>query len=398
MMLRLEIKKAIKKRMNMFIITGVFVLAVVFSLMAMRSFRYIDPEGETHTGLMSARSLVSDKNKWTGALTSDVISKIVETERNARSAYGDFVPDEVYGKELQSFQDILFSLSSMYSYDDGENDLYAIISASPEDISRFYEIYGDNLKKASVSYGATDEKAAFIYEQYKKIEMPIGYKAADVWDTMQLYVTTFSIVLVIVTGFLSAGIFSEEYHHGAESVFFSSRHGRGKAIKTKIVASFLITTTVYWLAMALMCLICFAFMGAGGAFTPYQFYHPYSIYVCSCGTMLLIEILCGYVACLLSSSISMFVASKTKMMSIAVCFPFALFCVSPFIGRALPFKTFFTLTPDQLTNIMNCAKIPYIYQAGSLVFRQIPFIMGIYFLVSVFLLPLVYICYRGNRR
>lgn len=397
-MLALEINKTIRKRINVFIIYGVMILALVFSLMAMRSFRYVDTEGRGHTGITAARSLVSDKNRWKGELTEDVISRVVEIERANRSLYGEFVPDEVYGKESQSYMDILFSLSSMYAYKDGENDLYSILSASMDEIQDFYNIYAANLETASENYGDTIEKKAFLKGQYNRIKFPLKYKAADVWDTMQLYITTFALVLVIITGFLSAGIFSEEYQYGAEGVFFSTRHGRGKAIRSKISAAIVITTALYWVSMTTMCLICFFAMGISGAFTPYQFYHPYSIYVCSCSKMILVMLLCGYVACLLSSSISMLVAAKTRTMSIAVCFPFALFCVSPFIGRVLPFKTFFTLTPDQLTNIMNCAKIPYIYQVGSVVFRQIPFIMGLYFLVALMLLPLVYACYSSQRR
>jgi len=98
----------------------------------------------------------------------------------------------------------------------------------------------------------------------------------------------------------------------------------------------------------------------------------------------------GYIASLLATSVSMLIASKTRTMSIAVAIPFILFCVSPFIGRALPFRTFFSLTPDQLTNIVNSARIPYIYQIGSFVFRQIPFIIVFYAVIAVALLPLVY--------
>ena len=98
----------------------------------------------------------------------------------------------------------------------------------------------------------------------------------------------------------------------------------------------------------------------------------------------------GYVARLLAASVSMLIASKTKTMSIAIIVPAFLFYVSPFLGRALPFRTFFSLTPDQLMNIVNCARIPYIYQVGSIVFRQIPFIIVFYAMIAVAFLPLVY--------
>ena len=102
-----------------------------------------------------------------------------------------------------------------------------------------------------------------------------------------------------------------------------------------------------------------------------------------------ILVLGGYIASLLAASVAMLIASKTRAMSIAAVVPFVLFCVSPFIGRVLPFRTFFSLTPDQLTNILNCARIPYIYQIGNVVFRQIPFIIVFYAVLAAGLLPLI---------
>lgn len=130
-------------------------------------------------------------------------------------------------------------------------------------------------------------------------------------------------------------------------------------------------------------------MGVSGADTAYQFSQPYAVYSVTFSQMYGLVLVGGFVASLLSASICMLVASRTRKMSLAVAVPFVLFFVSPFVGRALPFLTFFTLTPDQLTNIMNCARIPYIYEIGGAIFRQIPFILVLYTVVAVVLLPLV---------
>lgn len=63
-------------------------------------------------------------------------------------------------------------------------------------------------------------------------------------------------------------------------------------------------------------------------------------------------------------------------------------------GRVLPFSEFFELTPDQLLNVYNVARVPYIYQVGHLVFRQIPFITILYSVISLIMLPIVYYNYR----
>ena len=66
-----------------------------------------------------------------------------------------------------------------------------------------------------------------------------------------------------------------------------------------------------------------------------------------------------------------------------------------FIARALSdFLTFFKFTPDMLVNVIGCAKAPNIFQAGNLVFRQIPCVMLVYSALAVILLPFAYKSYH----
>lgn len=41
-------------------------------------------------------------------------------------------------------------------------------------------------------------------------------------------------------------------------------------------------------------------------------------------------------------------------------------------------------------NIIEYAKVPIIFQIGPIVIRQIPFVMSIYGILAIILLPLVY--------
>lgn len=376
MMLKYELKKILNKRLNRVVLAAALLLMVVFSIFAIGSFRAVDANGESHTGLSAARIMVADKNRWQGELTPEVIEKTVESNKA-----GDY----------QSTSDIIYSASKMLVGEFSDLDDYeAILSADSAQIASLYDTYRENLRTMSEEYGDTQEKQAFLMEQYEKIETPFTYEAYDSWDTMLMYATTCSLILIIVIGFLTAGIFAEEFQYKADAVFFSTRYGRSKAIHTKIRAGLIIATLVYGIGMGVLSAICFSVMGVSGAATAYQFSQPYSVYSVTFGQMYGILVLGGYIASLLAASVSMLIASKTRTMSIAVAIPFVLFCVSPFIGRALPFRTFFSLTPDQLTNIVNSARIPYIYQIGSFVFRQIPFIIVFYAVIAVALLPLVY--------
>lgn len=376
MMLKYELKKVLNKRMNRVLLAVAMLLMVVFSIFAIGSFRAVDTDGETVTGFSAARIMVEDKNRWKGELTPEVIKKSVESR---------------LADDWQSTSDIIYSTSKMLVGEFSDLDDYeAILSADSAQIASIYDIYHDNLGAMSEEYGDTPEKQAFLMEQYEKIDTPLTYEAYDSWDTMLMYATTCSLILIIVISFIAAGIFAEEFQYKADAVFFSTRYGRSKAVHAKIRAGLIIATVVYGIGIGLLSIISFSVLGTSGASTAYQFSQPYAIYSVTFGQMYGILVLSGYIASLLAASVSMLIASKTKTMSIAIVAPAVLFYVSPFVGRALPFRTFFSLTPDQLMNIVNCARIPYIYQVGTIVFRQIPFIIVFYAVISVAFLPLVY--------
>lgn len=382
MMLRYEFKKVLSKRVNRILMAAIVILALAFSCFAVGSFRFVDVSGNVHTGISVPRVLVAERNQWQGELTADKLSQVAEKYRA-----GDW----------QSTYDIVYSGGRMLAGEHSDYDDYvkAFEVASEAQLTSIYDKYRENLKYASEDEGETPEQIAFLMKQYEKIDTPFYYEAADSWDTMYLYGTTFSIILIVVIGFMAAGILAEEFQYKADAVFFSVKYGRSRAVGNKIKAGLITATIVYWGGVGLLSLICFAIMGVSGANTPYHFYYPYAIYAVSCAQMYGLILLCGYVGALLSAVVSMLVAAKTRSVSIAVCVPFILFCVSPFIGRGLPVnKKFFALIPDQLVNVMNCARIPCIYQIGDLVFRQIPFITGFYAILVVAMMLLTYRNYR----
>ena len=294
---------------------------------------------------------------------------------------------------MQAYSDIDQMVDSILGGDEGYSP-GALLGITTDQAEEIYSIREQYIGQLIQKYGDTPEKQEFLRSQFEKTDTPFYYEPADSWDNMRLYATTYGMILVVLVGFLAAGIFSDEFSLRADAVFFSCRYSRTRAVGSKILTGLLMATVIYWAGMALLSGISFAVMGVSGFNTPYQVDSPYCIYDITFGQLYLIILVCGYIASLLSASVAMLISAKTHSANIAVCVPFILFCVSPFIGRALPFDTFFQLTPDQLVNILNCARDPYIYQIGSMVFRQIPFIMLFYTLAAAVFLPVIYRCYR----
>ena len=396
-MLKLEIRRIFSKKINVFAIGIMLILAVIFSIFAVTSNRYIDETGNVSTGIMSTRKLTDNRKIWSGTLTEDELLKALIQHKNAMNQSVE-EQDAHYGTTLQPVDEITdFMISVMTP--DSQYDFSILNQLSENNIQKFYDIYQKNMKMMSEEYGKTSVQKKYLEKKYSKIKLPLNYAPFTSWDTMIMYGETYSIILAIIVGFICAGIFADDFQTKADAVFFSAKYGRTKAVKTKIIAGMTTTTIIYWSGILLLSIICFSIMGISGINTPYQIREAYSIYVMTYGQYYLLTVVCGYIASLLAASLSMLTAAKMHTIGVAVCIPFFLYCLLPFIGRALSgYTTIFNLIPTVLVNVEASARVPLVYQLGNHVFRQIPLVMVIYTIVSVILLPLIYKSFCGYGR
>ena len=201
-----------------------------------------------------------------------------------------------------------------------------------------------------------------------------------------MYVETYSIILAIIVGFICAGIFADDFQTKADAVFFSTKYGRTKAIKTKILAGIATTVMIYCMGIILLSVICFGIMGTSGMNTPYQMYQAYSIYIMSYGQYYLLTVVCGFIASMLAAVVSMLIAAKMHTISVAVCIPFFLYCLLPFIGRALSgYTTLFNLIPTILTKCTSKCKVHLFIRLELCISTN--FVMIMYTVMVIALLP-----------
>lgn len=395
MMFNYELKKIFSKRINQVLLAAVLVVTIIYSSMAIGSMRYVDEEGKDYTGIEAGRLLAENINQWKGELTAEKISEVIDDYKTISAKYPDGIPNTEYGKIVQSYYDIYNFVINVMTPDSEWNES-VVEQLSDEQLQDIYTIYQDNMKKMAEEYGTTPEKRSYLENIYEKIEIPLTFAAKDSWDTMAMYAQTYVLLMAVIIGFLVAGIFSGEFRPGTEDVFFATKYGRSKAIKNKIIAGILVSTVIYWIGVGILSLVSFAVMGTSGFFTPYQIDDPYSIYVMTYGEYYLLILVGGYIATMFCAALTMLVTVKMHTPNLAVCIPFFLLCMMPFIARVLPaFDAFFNLLPTVLTNITNDVKTPILFQIGSLVFRQISFLMVLYSVLFIALLPFIY---RGYSR
>ena len=121
-------------------------------------------------------------------------------------------------------------------------------------------------------------------------------------------------------GVLASGIFSEEITLKADAIFFSSKYGRDKAIKTKISAGLITSTGIYWIGMCLFTVISLTLMGTSGSHTLMSMLNSYTIYNVTYGQAFYIMMFAGYIANLLATTVSMLVSAIMGSPNIAILY------------------------------------------------------------------------------
>lgn len=276
MILKYELKKMFSKKINRILLIAALLAAVALSVFAVGSARYVDENGEAHTGFMAARRLSADRNRWAGELTGDKIAQVVGSRQEINSKYSYQVPNEEYGKTIQSYSDIENFVIGVLTPDTDwdESVLYRLEDGQAREL---YSIYEGNLQEMAQEYGATPEQQHFLGSR-------------------------------------------------SDAVFFSAKYGRTKATKNKVLAGMLAATVVYFAGMGIMLVLSLGVMGLSGFSTPYQIDQPYSIYAMTYGQYFLLTVLCGYIASLLAASVTMLIAARMRSARGSLCTLPAVLC------------------------------------------------------------------------
>lgn len=167
MMFKYELKKIFSKRVNQVLLAAVLVVTIIYSGMAIGSMRYVDEEGQNHTGIESGRLLAENINQWKGELTAEKISEVINDYKTISAKYPDEIPNTEYGKTVQSYYDIYSFVIGIMTPDSEWNES-VVYQLSDEQLQNIYTIYQDNMKKIVEEYGTTPEKRSYLESVYKR--------------------------------------------------------------------------------------------------------------------------------------------------------------------------------------------------------------------------------------
>lgn len=398
-MLKFEIKKVFSKGKNRMAVVILLVILVVVSMLTMNRVGYVDENGGHMSGIQAARKLRTEQNKWKGYLTEDVFARVVgenasiNTSENVMS--GDIrAQDKAYAKKqgISGIAELInnaFSAWRDYNY-------YAIDNVSEQEAGRVYARRISNLKEwfASGEERFTDAEKDFLIKQYENLKKPFYYEYAEGWSALLQNLSTFLLILALVIGFLVSGIFSDEFLIKADSIFFSSKLGRNKAILAKAGAGFLITTIFYVVFVVLYTMIVLLALGPDGANCPIQLDMWRSVYNITFFQAYLFIVAGGYVGTLFASLLAMIVSAASHSTATAIIVPFMILCAFPFLSRVITLPGVCAVFPDQLLEIYISIKDFGLIQLGGKVCGVAETILPVYAAACLCLFPALYLIYK----
>ena len=406
-MVKYELKKVFSKTGSKI---AVMLLLIVISITCFFALdvSYVDENGNTKKGLTAVSELKVAQKEWAGCLDEEKIQKVIienQRIRNSPEALSQNVTENNIAYSWgQGMDEIRNLLNCSFAKAFREYDYYRADSLVPENAKDFYDnrtrLLSEWLENEAQYQYSSGEKE-YLISQYENLATPFYIDYMTGWQQLFEYAPTIVMLVMLILGYLVAGIFSNEFTWKSDAVFFSSVYGRNKAVSAKIKAGFCIVTTIYFVTFLVYTGIVLLYLGIDGWNLPIQsswtswksFYNITNI------QKFFLIVIGGYIGCLFISFLCMLVSAKTRSSVLAVMIPFILIFIPSFIGNidSPLVNKVIGLLPDQLLQIGNALKYFNLYSIGENVIGEVPVIIILYTILTVIILPILYHEYRHTQ-
>lgn len=379
-MVRFELKKIFVK-MSSKIALLLLLIFVAYSVSNANYLVWINQDNTELTGKAAAKKLREAENEWYGPLTVEKIEDVISQGWTQGNRGIRTLLTRAFG-----------GLNS--------TDSTIVDTLSAADAADFYSKRVSSLKEWLREQGNwyTEQEKEFLVTQYEKMKIPLDYEYSKGWTQIFSTVSNLQMFLVLIIGFLVAGMFSEEYRTGANSIFFSSVLGRGKASRAKVKAGFLLITVVYWLTFAVFSIAVLLELGADGSDCMIQISSQgwKSIYNITFFQEYLLIAVGGYIGCLFVDSLAMLVSAKTKSTVVSVIVPFVVLFAPAVIklGNSRLAEKVDGLMPYQLVQMNFTICEFYTYEIFGKIVGAVGILLILYAIAAVILHWGIYMVFR----
>ncbi|GFI61130.1 hypothetical protein IMSAG049_00283 [Clostridiales bacterium] len=404
-MIRYEIKKILSKTGSKIAILCLLALMAVTCFFA-ANVGYVNESGETEMGVKAVRKLRQAQKEWAGVLDEDKLIRVIEKNRqiaeSPEAKSEEIIQNEIAYSRRQDISEIRNLLNNSFSDGFRSFNYYRADSLNAGDARNFYKNRAVLLKEwldGDEADRFSEAKKKFLIDQYEALETPFYYDYMKGWTQLFEYSTTIIMITMLILGYLVSGIFSDEYRWKSDSVFFSSRYGRDRAVTAKIMSGAIIVTTVYFITMMIYTTFVLTYFGADGTACQIQADRSgwKSFYNLLNWQEYVIIVAGGYIGCLFMSLLTMAVSAKTSSGVFPVTIPFVMIFLPSFVSNFNVLEGLLGLLPDRLLQMNLSLKYFDLYEFGGKVIGAVPILFVLYGIFIIILTPLCYRCYKNKQ-
>lgn len=197
------------------------------------------------------------------------------------------------------------------------------------------------------------------------------------------------IMIIICIGI--APVFAGEYQSKSDSLLLTTRYGKSKLIRSKILASIFYTSIVYWSITIGYSIIYFLVLGANGSSLPIQLYNtsfPIS-YNLTMNQAVVLFLLVGYMATLCIMGVTLFLSSILKSSYSVIIVDFLFIIIPAFLYPSMGGYLWQHVLALMPSKIMEFKYDDYItYSFGNLMLNRPQMLCGFYILLLVILVTI----------
>lgn len=405
-MLRYELKKIFGRAGGKIALLVLAIGLAVICYSAMLQVSYTDENGDSHTGPAAARELRALKNEWAGPIDQAMITRTIDVNQQIISSEDynstDIQRQNMAYHDTQGYATIRSLIAQTYG-GFNEYDYYRLDTLTPDEAGQLYNLRVQNLKEwlARPDISFSPAEADFLVNQYEAMETPLYYEYNDGWDTLIYYAPTLVMFLLFVIIFLVSGIFPSEHRLKANAIFFSTKLGRGKAVRAKLLSGLVTTTVIYWAAIGVYTIVGLALLGADGAGGAFQLLKWKAFYNLTIGQAYALSVLGGYIGVIFLALLAMLMSALTRSQVVAVIVPYVLVLAANFANSLLSswevLPQILGLLPDQLLQVAQVLDDFNLYTVFGHVTGSVPLLFLLYSALSLALIPLLYRIYRKSQ-
>ena len=319
-LMKLELKRVLKTRLTLILLTFSLVLSLVMAYIptTFSYVSYLDDNGNTIKllGLDAVQYLKTLQSDTAGEVTPQKVRQAVEDYQTCLTKYGVEntydLPEGVYEAEILPYAPLLHGVREAFA-DPDSGIAPSLMDIDPEKIEDFYsacEARLDSLMKLEQRDHPRAQEAA--KRLYNRVEMPYQLYPGYNTDAMD-YQLLLSFLIVLFCTVIAAPIFTSDYQTGADDIYRCTKYGRVKFAVTKLLSALLICGTAFSLCTVVFLLVSNSLYGWECTKTSIQML--YSIVNLSNLNLGQLQWICagGYLLCMLATvSFTLFLSSRLR--------------------------------------------------------------------------------------